>query len=37
MEERATLVDGGLEVKSFPGQGTEIHAYFPMKPRPLDT
>ena len=31
MEERATLVDGWLELKSAPGQGTEIHAWFPLK------
>jgi PAS domain S-box-containing protein len=31
MEERATLADGGLECKSVPGQGTEIHAWFPFK------
>ena len=31
MEERATLTDGGLECKSAPGQGTEIHAWFPLK------
>ncbi len=31
MEERATLVDGGLELKSVPGQGTEVHAWFPLK------
>jgi PAS domain S-box-containing protein len=30
MEERATLADGGLECKSAPGQGTEIHAWFPL-------
>ena len=38
MEERATLVDGGLECKSAPGHGTEIHAWFPVKwrtPSPL--
>jgi PAS domain S-box-containing protein len=33
MEERATLTDGGLECKSAPGQGTEIHAWFPLKGR----
>jgi PAS domain S-box-containing protein len=31
MEERATLADGGLECKSTPGQGTEVHAWFPLK------
>jgi signal transduction histidine kinase len=31
MEERAKLADGGLECKSAPGQGTEIHAWFPLK------
>jgi len=31
MEERATLADGGLECKSAPGQGTEIHAWFPLQ------
>jgi signal transduction histidine kinase len=31
MEERATLADGGFECKSAPGQGTEIHAWFPLK------
>jgi PAS domain S-box-containing protein len=31
MEERATLVDGGLECKSTPGQGTVIDAWFPLK------
>jgi len=31
MEERATLVDGRLELKSIPGQGTEILAWFPLK------
>ena len=31
MEERATLADGGLECKSAPGQGTEVHAWFPLK------
>ncbi len=31
MEERATLTDGGLECKSAPGQGTEVHAWFPLK------
>jgi PAS domain S-box-containing protein len=31
MEERAVLADGGLECISAPGQGTEIHAWFPFK------
>ena len=31
MEERATLVDGRLELKSTPGKGTEVHAFFPLK------
>jgi signal transduction histidine kinase len=31
MEERATLADGGLELKSASGQGTEVHAWFPLK------
>ena len=31
MEERATLVGGGLELKSAPGQGTEVHAWFPLR------
>ena len=30
MKERALLVHGGLEVHSAPGQGTEIHAWFPL-------
>ena len=30
MEERATLAAGGFECKSIPGQGTEIHAWFPL-------
>jgi PAS domain S-box-containing protein len=33
MEERATLADGGLECKSAPGQGTEVHAWFPLRLR----
>ncbi len=37
MEERATLVDGGLELKSAPGQGTEVHAWFPLKWRTPDS
>jgi PAS domain S-box-containing protein len=31
MEERATLVEGSLELKSAPGHGTEVHAWFPLK------
>ena len=31
MEERATLVEGALELKSAPGQGTEVHAWFPLR------
>ena len=31
MEERATLAEGGLECKSTLGQGTEVHAWFPLK------
>jgi PAS domain S-box-containing protein len=31
MEERASLAGGGLEFKSNPGQGTEVHAWFPLK------
>jgi signal transduction histidine kinase len=31
MEERATLVGGGLELKSSPGHGAEVHAWFPLK------
>ena len=31
MEERATLAGGGLEYHSTPGQGTEVHAWFPLK------
>ncbi len=31
MEERATLAGGGLEYDSTPGQGTEVHAWFPLK------
>jgi signal transduction histidine kinase len=30
MEERATLVAGGLDLKSTPGKGTELHAWFPL-------
>jgi signal transduction histidine kinase len=31
MEERAALAGGGLEFKSTPRQGTEVHAWFPLK------
>lgn len=31
MEERASLAGGGLELKTAPGQGTEVHAWFPLK------
>jgi signal transduction histidine kinase len=31
MEERATLAGGSLEYHSTPGQGTEVHAWFPLK------
>jgi len=31
MEERAALAGGGLEFKSVPGKGTEVHAWFPLK------
>jgi signal transduction histidine kinase len=31
MEERATLAGGGLNYHSTPGQGTEVHAWFPLK------
>jgi signal transduction histidine kinase len=31
MEERAKLVEGGLEFKSSPGQGTDVQAWFPLK------
>jgi len=34
MEERAALGGGGLEFKSIPGQGTEVHAWFPLKWQP---
>jgi two-component system sensor histidine kinase UhpB len=32
MEERATLAGGGIEWRSRPGQGTEVHAWFPLTP-----
>lgn len=31
MEERAALAGGGLDFTSNPGQGTEVHAWFPLK------
>ena len=31
MEERAALAGGGLEYQSVPGQGTEVHAWFPLE------
>ena len=31
MEERTALAGGRLELKSAPGQGTEVHAWFPLK------
>jgi signal transduction histidine kinase len=31
MEERAVLAGGRLEFSSVPGQGTEVHAWFPLK------
>jgi signal transduction histidine kinase len=31
MEERASLAGGGLDFKSNPGKGTEVHAWFPLK------
>jgi signal transduction histidine kinase len=31
MEERASLAGGGLELNTSPGQGTEVHAWFPLK------
>ena len=34
MEERAALAGGGLEFKSAPKQGTEVHAWFPLKWKP---
>jgi len=37
MEERATLVDGVLDLKSALGQGTEVHAWFPLRWRTPDS
>ena len=34
MEERAALAGGGLEFTSVPKQGTEVHAWFPLKWQP---
>ena len=31
MEERAALAGGGLQCHSAPGQGTEVHAWFPLE------
>jgi signal transduction histidine kinase len=31
MEERASLSGGGLEFKSAPSKGTQVHAWFPLK------
>jgi signal transduction histidine kinase len=31
MEERATLAGGGIHYQAAPGQGTEVHAWFPLK------
>jgi signal transduction histidine kinase len=31
MEERARLAGGGVQYHSTPGQGTEVHAWFPLK------
>jgi len=31
MEERASLAGGGLQYHATPGQGTEVHAWFPLK------
>jgi PAS domain S-box-containing protein len=35
MEERAALAGGGMECVSRPNQGSEIHAWFPLKWQPL--
>ena len=38
MEERALLAGGGIEINSTPGQGTEVHAWFPFgRPAPDET
>ena len=31
MEERATFAGGGIQYHATPGQGTEVHAWFPLK------
>lgn len=31
MEERAVLAGGGMDLRSYPGHGTEVHAWFPLK------
>jgi signal transduction histidine kinase len=33
MDERASLAGGGLELRSIAGQGTEVHAWFPLRPK----
>jgi signal transduction histidine kinase len=35
MEERAGLAGGGFQLRTAPGQGTEVHAWFPVRPRLL--
>jgi signal transduction histidine kinase len=30
MEERASLIGGRIELKSGSGEGTEVHAWFPL-------
>jgi signal transduction histidine kinase len=35
MEERTSLAGGGLEFYSAPGRGTEVHAWFPLRYRPV--
>jgi signal transduction histidine kinase len=37
MQERAALAGGGLEYLSAPGQGTEVHAWFPLKWQTVQT
>lgn len=38
IEERAAQVGGRVEYRSLPGQGTEVHAYFPLvNPNPVGT
>jgi len=36
MQERAVIVGGQLDIHSAPGQGTEVHARFPLPPRSAD-